>query len=194
MKQRNPAPELSQWAISRVAVASVQQHRSVLFLPKGILPHPSAQALTATWLETSSHCIFHFLGQVSFWGSWLYPQKKKSKKEGKNPKTFVAFYIPHRPESEQHSPTFQPFSQCCTVALIPFLEILGQDSSLWLAPLPEGLERSPFLCTVTEHFALGFPGLQCNPKAKHYFKNNNNNNNESIFLAFISRRTEKSPI
>lgn len=78
MKQRNPAPELSQWAISRVAVASVQQHRSLLFLPKGILPHPSAQALTATWLETSSHGIFHFLGQVSFWGSWLYPQKKKN--------------------------------------------------------------------------------------------------------------------
>lgn len=86
---KKPCPWAQPLAISRVTVATAQQHRLLLFLPNSILPHPSAQPWTATWLETSSHGIFHFLSQVSFWGSWLYPQKKKP------PKHLFHFYIPN---------------------------------------------------------------------------------------------------
>lgn len=196
--QRNPWTQQCTKTKSRASVVTTLKHRFLV---------SAQQHLTSSISPSYSPCFgcsmtgnfqpeyFYFLGQVSFWGSWLLPQKereekkRKKKRERDREKAFVAFYIPQWPESEQHPPASQSLSQRCDVALVPFLEILGQHSSLRRLLCPEGLERSPFFCIVTDHFALDFPGLWCNPKAEHYFKNK-----KCIFLAFIYRRTEKSPI
>lgn len=104
--QRNPSPEFSQCTRTknRATVATALKHRSPLFLPSRILPRPSAQAtplaLTATWLETSSHSIFtlwvRFLFEVG--GCYLKRKKKggrgKRKKEGKKKKGIFCILHP----------------------------------------------------------------------------------------------------